>query len=124
LNQLKGQTVEGVTLKDLDREVSPRSKHKGYINFRIIGEENGKEVKIGVGVSQNAHGITVGAVIKYLTKYADFGLTRGCLVRAKSIPSSGRLQIQIWINCKISKAGNGFLSKMRKLNRSYPPQNV
>lgn len=85
LQRLLGQTVEGVTLKELDREVHPKWKHKGYINFRILGEEQGKEVKIGVCVSQNSHGKTVGASIKYLTCYNDFDLTRGCLVRSKSI---------------------------------------
>lgn len=86
LQHLQGQTVESVTLKGLDREVHPKWRHKGRINFRILGEENGKEVKIGVCVSQDSHGKTVGAVIKYLTLYGEFGLTRGCLVRNKSIP--------------------------------------
>ena len=90
LQHLQGHTVEGVTLKDLDREVNPRWRHKGRINFRILGEENGKEVKIGVCVSQDSNGKTVGALIKYLTLYKDLGLTRGCLVRAKSIPQHWR----------------------------------
>jgi hypothetical protein len=86
LQHLQGQTVEGVTLGELDREVHPKWKHKGRINFRILGEEEGKAVKIGVCVSQDSNGRTVGAAIKYLTWYKDFDITRGCLVRAKSIP--------------------------------------
>jgi hypothetical protein len=86
LQHLQGQTVEGVTLGELDREVHPKWKHKGRINLRILGEEEGKVVKIGVCVSQDSHGKTVGAAIKYLTWYKDFDLTRGCLVRSKSIP--------------------------------------
>lgn len=86
LQYLKGQTVEGVTLKGLDREVKPKSKHRGWINFRILGEENGQQVKIGVSIFQNSHGRAVGAAIKYLTWYQDFDLTRGCLVRSKAIP--------------------------------------
>ena len=85
LQHLQGRTIEGVTLKELDREVNPRWKHRGCINFRILGEENGKAVKIGVCVSQDSHGRTVGACIKYLTLYKDFDLTRGCFVRSKSI---------------------------------------
>ncbi|MBD2259656.1 hypothetical protein [Pseudanabaena sp. FACHB-2040] len=85
LQHLQGKTVEGVTLKELDREVYPRSKHSRRINFRILGEENGKEVKIGVSVVQDVHGKSVGACIKYLTLYKDFDLTRGCLIRSKSI---------------------------------------
>lgn len=86
LQHLVGQTVEGVTLSEIDRGVHPKWKHKGRINFRILGEEKGKEVKIGVCVSQDSHGRTVGASMKYLTWYNDFDLTRGCLVRSKSIP--------------------------------------
>ncbi|UBF24559.1 hypothetical protein K9N68_23110 [Kovacikia minuta CCNUW1] len=85
LQHLQGKTIEGVTLKELDREVNPRWKHRGCINFRILGEENGEAIKIGVCVSQDSHGKTVGACIKYLTLYQDLDLTRGCLVRSKSI---------------------------------------
>lgn len=86
LDRLIGQTIEGVTLKGLDREVRPK-KHYGFINFRILGDENGKDVKIGVAVVQNANGHSVRAAIKYLTHYSTFDLTRGCLVRAKAIQS-------------------------------------
>jgi hypothetical protein len=86
LDLLIGQTVEGVTLKGLDREVRPK-KHYGFINFRILGDENGKDVKIGVAVVQNSNGNSVKAAIKYLTQYSMFDLSRGCLVRAKSIQS-------------------------------------
>lgn len=91
LHHLRGQTVEGITIKKLDREVHPKSRHRGCINFRILGEEQGKEVKIGVCVSQDSHGRTVGAAIKYLTLYKDFDLTRGCLVRSKSVQSNWRV---------------------------------
>jgi hypothetical protein len=92
---LNGRTIEGVTLKELDREVNPRWKHRGSINFRILGEEKGKEVKIGVCVSQDSHGKTVGANIKYLTTlYQDLDLTRGCLVRAKSIQQNWQVANQ------------------------------
>ncbi|GAB4379784.1 MAG: hypothetical protein Kow00121_34640 [Elainellaceae cyanobacterium] len=91
LQQLKGQTLEGVTIQDLDREVRPKGRHRGNINFRILGEENGDSVKIGVCVCQSSHGKTVGAAVKYLTWYKDFDLTRGCLVRSKSIASHWRI---------------------------------
>jgi hypothetical protein len=84
---LIGETIEGVTVQEIDREVSPRSRHHGRIQFRVLGEENGNPVKIGVCVLQNSHGRTVGATLKYLTWYDQFNLTRGCLIRTKSIPS-------------------------------------
>ncbi|ASC70899.1 uncharacterized protein XM38_018470 [Halomicronema hongdechloris C2206] len=83
--RLSGQTLEGVTIESVDREVAPKYKSSGYMQFRIIGRENGNEVKIGVGVLQNSHGKSVGAGIKRLTWYRDFDLTRGCLVRSKTI---------------------------------------
>jgi hypothetical protein len=86
IQQLKGKTLEGVRIDSIDRKVHPKSKNSGYIQFRIIGEENQQKVKIGVGVLQNSHGKGVGAGLKRLTWYREFDLTRGCLVRSKSIP--------------------------------------
>jgi len=87
MRYLIGQTVEGVTIQGIDREVSPRSGHRGRIQLKVLGEEDGKLVKIGVCVLQNSNGNTVGATIKYLTWYNKFDLTRGCLIRTKSIPN-------------------------------------
>jgi hypothetical protein len=87
LNYLRGQTIENVKINSIDRVVKPKSKHNGFLNFRILGEEDGKPVKIGVCVLQNSHGKTVGSALKYLTQYDTFDLTRGCLIRGKAIPS-------------------------------------
>lgn len=86
LKHLKGQTIEGVTLQDLDPVVKPKSGHNGFINFRILGIENEKPVKIGVCVCQNSNGNSVKAAVKYLNDYKSFDLTRGCLIRGKDIP--------------------------------------
>ena len=93
LQNLKGQTIEGVTILDIDREVKPKSRHGGFINFRILGEENGNSVKIGVCVMQGSHGKTVGAAFKYLTMYSQFDLTRGCLIRSKTIQDNWQVAI-------------------------------
>jgi len=84
---LIGKTINGVTIREIDREVKPRSYHKERINFRLLGQENGEEIKIGVCVVQNSNGTVVGTTIKYLTWYDQFDLTRGCLVRNKAISS-------------------------------------
>jgi len=89
-SRLIGQTLEGVTIESIDKEVAPRYRSSGYMQFRIIGHEDGNVVKIGVGVLQNSHGRSVGAGIKRLTWYRDFDLTRGCLVRSKTIDSHWR----------------------------------
>jgi hypothetical protein len=86
-NCLCGETIEGVTIIDVDLDVKPYSKHNGYIQFKVIADEHGKTEKIGVAVAQHNHGRSVGAAIKYLTNYQVLDLTRGCLVRQKSIPA-------------------------------------
>jgi hypothetical protein len=85
LKYLCGRTIEGVKIVAIDTKVKPYSRHKGTINFKITGEENGTTVKIGVAVIQHAHGKSVGSVIKYLNDLKAFGLTRGCMVRQKSL---------------------------------------
>ncbi|NET57779.1 MAG: hypothetical protein F6K47_16950 [Symploca sp. SIO2E6] len=82
---LVGETVEGVTLKEIT-EVEA----SGYIDFKIIGEENGKPVKIGVAVIQQSAGNSIGAALKRLVDYKQFDLTRGCLVRSDGISAAAR----------------------------------
>lgn len=88
LEHLLGKTIEGVTIKKIETKVKPYSKHGGCIQFRVIGEENGSDLKIGVAVAQQAHGRTVGTVLKNLVDYKGFDLTRGCLVRRKTIQAN------------------------------------
>jgi len=88
LEYLKGQTVENVTIEAIDRDVFPKGENRGFIKFRILGNEDGRAVKIGVSVLQDAHGKTVGAGLRRLIQYQTFDLTRGCLLRSKSIHHS------------------------------------
>jgi hypothetical protein len=85
---LKGRLIENVLIEEVDCDIKCRASDKGYIQFGIIGTENNQKVKIGVSVAQHSHGKSVGAVMKRLVRYKDFGLTRGCLVRNKAIPPS------------------------------------
>jgi hypothetical protein len=80
---LKGQTLEGVMIEEITSDIKPKLQNKGFINFKIIGNENGKEVKIGVAVIQSSQ-FTLTAGLKRLNDYEKFDLTRGCLVRSKS----------------------------------------
>jgi hypothetical protein len=82
---LREQTIEGVKILDVDANIRPYSKHKGCVQFKVIGESNGDAINIGVSVVQQNHGRSVGAAIKYLTNYKDLGLNRGCLIRQKKI---------------------------------------
>lgn len=82
-NTLKGQTLEGVMIEELTNDIKPKAHNKNFINFKIIGNENGKEVKIGVAVIQDSQS-TLNACLKRLNDYHTFDLTRGCLVRSHS----------------------------------------
>jgi hypothetical protein len=79
---LKGQTLGKVTVDNVT-EVIPKARNAGWINFKVVGTENGKVVKIGVAVIQTSQAALV-AGLKRLCNYSKFDLTRGCLVRSKS----------------------------------------
>ncbi len=80
---LKGQTLEGVMIEEVTNDVQPKTYHINYINFKVIGNENGKKVKIGVAVIQSSQ-VTLTAGLKWLIDYEKYDLTRGCLVRSES----------------------------------------
>jgi hypothetical protein len=82
-NTLKGKMLEGVMIEELTNDIKPKAHNKNFINFKIIGNENGKEVKIGVAVIQDSQS-TLNACLKRLNDYHTFDLTRGCLVRSHS----------------------------------------
>ena len=88
---LKGQTLEGKTstgeslnqvrIQEIVGEIEPKRDNKGWINFKIIALEGGKEAKIGVAVIQNSQ-FSLVAGLKRLNDYGKYDLTRGCLVRS------------------------------------------
>lgn len=84
---LIGETVEGVTVKKVVTGVGKKGKKDDYLNFKILGEESGNTVSIGVAVLQYEGGKALGAGFKrLLDEEGRFELTRGCLVRSKDKP--------------------------------------
>jgi len=81
---LIGQTVERVTVQEATDRVKIRGGKDDYINFKVIGKDNGKDVIIGVAVLQYAGGKGLGSGLKRLNDYQSFNFTRGCLVRSQS----------------------------------------
>jgi len=81
---LIGQTIERVTIDNVTDKVKKSGGKDSYINFKVIGKENGKDVSIGVAVLQDTGGRALGAGFKRLNDYEIFDMTRGCLVRSKS----------------------------------------
>lgn len=82
-NTLKRQILAGVIIEDITNDIKPKAHNKNFIKFKIIGNEDGKEIKIGVAVIQDSQ-FTLNAGLKRLNDYHTFDLTRGCLVRSKS----------------------------------------
>ncbi|MFN6569943.1 P-loop NTPase fold protein [Dendronalium sp. ChiSLP03b] len=86
---IKGETVERVKIEDIE-EVRVKSVDKGFLNFRIVGKEDGRVVKIVLAVIQESTTKFVSAALKRLIDYKTFDMTRGCLVRAKDVKSNTR----------------------------------
>ena len=81
---LIGETLEKVQVQDIE-EIEVKAADRGYISFKVIGRENKKVVKIGVSVLQESGAKYVSAALKRLIDYKKFDLTRGCLVRSKTV---------------------------------------
>jgi hypothetical protein len=82
LSSLKDQLIEGVMIKSIE-DITPKSKNGGRLNFKVVGEENGKAVVIGISVLQDTRGLSVSAGLRRLLDKETFGLSRGCLVRSR-----------------------------------------
>lgn len=100
-----GETVEGVTLEEVTVGVGKKGKKDDYLNFKILGEEEGYVVSIGVAVLQYDGGRALGAGFKRLLDEDDcFDLTRGCLVRSKNKPINNHFMTK-YLNPLISEGG-------------------
>ncbi|ACC82311.1 P-loop NTPase fold protein [Nostoc punctiforme] len=104
-NAVIGETIENVKIeKVVDVEV--KAVDRGYLDFKIVGTENGKNVKIAVAVLQESGGLFVQATLKRLIRYKDFDVTRGCLVRSKQI-NKGATKAQEHLKTLLSKELGG-----------------
>ncbi|MDJ0714130.1 MAG: hypothetical protein QNJ54_07900 [Prochloraceae cyanobacterium] len=90
-NRIIGQKVEGVQVEKIETILEPYNE---YINFKIIGKEKGKTVKIGVAIMQSSNGNRIGACLRHLSQYQIYDLTRGCLVRSTRINPTSRVARQ------------------------------
>lgn len=85
LRRLINVRIANVLIQDVTKNVKKRGGRDQHLNFKVIGEENGAPVVIGVAVLQHDGGRTLAAGFKRLLDHQDqFGLTRGCLVRSKT----------------------------------------
>lgn len=84
MQPLKGETIEGVKIKNIE-ELKLNSADKGYLHFKITGEQEGKVVKIVVAIIQESASKFVTAALSRLIDYEKFDMTRGCLIRSKDV---------------------------------------
>lgn len=123
--QLIGETLEGetetgqklrqLTIESVDTDIKvvnskapPKNlSNQGYINFKVVGNEDNKNFVIGVAVIQKGNAAALGAGLKRLTAYERFGLTRGCLVRDKSKKINNKTQAYKLLEKLISKDHGG-----------------
>lgn len=102
---IKGEVVENVQILDIV-DIHAKSADKGYLDFKIIGREKGKDIKIAVAVLQESGGLFVQATLKRLIDYEKFDCTRGCLVRSKQI-NKGATRAQQYLTKLLSKELGG-----------------
>ena len=81
---LKGETVERLQVEEIEK-VQTKAVDKGYLHFRVRGQEDGRSAKIVVAVVQESGAKFVSAALKRLIEYQKFDMTRGCLVRSKDV---------------------------------------
>lgn len=101
---LVGQTIEGVKVERVQSVITPKAANKGFIDFKVIGNEGSEEVKIGVCVLPYSNGVGVQAGLNRLIDYKKYGLTRGCLVRAKQIAPRAK-QAQEFLRILLQERG-------------------
>jgi len=81
---LEGKSIGQVKIEHIE-DITTRAADKGYLHFRIVGEDNGKLTKIVVSVVQESGAKYVSAALSRLIDYKKFDMTRGCLVRSKAV---------------------------------------
>ncbi|MDZ7967125.1 MAG: hypothetical protein RM368_19490 [Nostoc sp. DedSLP03] len=111
---LVGQVLEKVKITEI-ADIKARSVDQGYINFKIVGQENGNIVKIGVAILQGVSGRFLQAGLKRLIEYKEFDLTRGCLIRSKKISSGTKAKQYLDILLSSHLGGEWVLLKAEEI---------
>jgi hypothetical protein len=91
---LIGKTIEGIFIEgvtDQVRRLKRKESKDSFLNFKIIGKQDEKDIAIGVAVLQYDGGHALGAGFKRLIAPQDYSIeiTRGCLVRSKTKKITG-----------------------------------
>ncbi|MBW4623181.1 MAG: hypothetical protein KME17_27965 [Cyanosarcina radialis HA8281-LM2] len=88
---LIGKQIDKFKIEGIE-PIKPENKNKvggeNCFDFKIIGNQDSKIIKIGVAVFQKTHWQSVKAVLKRIVNYQTFDITYGCLVRSRKITNS------------------------------------
>lgn len=84
---LIGKTLEDITIDNVE-EVKAGAAEQ-YIDFKVVCNKG--NIKIGVDVIQQSGSKYIGAALKRLIDYKKFDLTRGCIIRSKTISPTARV---------------------------------
>ncbi len=79
LKTLINQTVENVKIEKIE------PVNDAHINFKIVGMDNDKTVKIGVVIAQYTNGHSINAALNKLVNYQRYDFTRGCFIRSERV---------------------------------------
>jgi hypothetical protein len=109
LEMLVGQTVERVTIEEVTTGVKKRGGRDPYLNFKILGKEDNRNVSIGVAVLQYDGGRALGAGFSRLVDEDKlFEFSRGCLVRSQDKPINSHFRKK-YLNPLIREKGGEFV---------------
>lgn len=90
LSTLIGETLHGVRIDRLEIIKSKAIEANYSLDFKVICQDKGKPAVIGVMILQVSAGRGVQAGLKRLLDYQQYHLTRGCLIRSKTISPSAK----------------------------------
>ncbi|MGA1101902.1 MAG: hypothetical protein ACO3VB_09060 [Opitutales bacterium] len=106
INFCRNQVVENILIHEVAKL---GNQDRDFMQFKIIGTEDGKQVCIGVAVQQVDGGTTLGATFKrLLDDKGQLGLTRGCLVRSPSKPMNKNFKTK-YLDPLINEKGGEFV---------------
>lgn len=96
-------------MERIETTVTSKQTNKRYIDFKVIGKEQAQKVKIGVGIIQDPAGAGIQAGLSRLVDYEKYDLTRGCLVRSKSISQTAKKAQEYKKQLLEEKGANGYI---------------
>lgn len=94
MKMLPNSGTTNVVIEEI-KNVGSASTHDLHLIASGYDSTHNRKVKIGVRICETKNAKTFNAVMKRLTDYKKYNITRGCLVRSTSVPLSWRIGQQL-----------------------------